>query len=183
MPEREISHFRPSTRLSLLSRLLPELTELLDAVCSGYLLITPDEGLRSSYLRTCRQIEKLIDHPELAPLVLVWNRPFESLLDLEDADIAWEQMGRPALLRLRAKVEEFCLDFDIEDIHDVTVDGLLRELHSEIRAYKSQKKHEEARWIKRVEAAAKRSQAHNNAPSERSPIEKPPLGFRPPVKS
>jgi hypothetical protein len=140
-------------RLYLVRELYARLWSILDAVCTGNLLI-PDTPLNQYYVKLCILIENELQAPDLLELSRDYRRPFESLYNLQDADIDWEYNGSVFVTGFFGRIEELWI-LNGQQVHkDPQVHDFLIELDQYIEQYKTRKKKIETNWVAKVKKQA-----------------------------
>ena len=152
-----------------------QLTQLLENLFSGYLLIVTDE-LNKIYLRLCSKINKILKEPGFENLASYIWRPFKNLRTLNpDAPGAdWEYGGQQTCGDFLSIVEELFIEsgektFPLEDEDQQLLDSIQEYLE----IYINYKNNYEKRWLQGVEKEAEEWKKKQG----KSQLELPEFGF------
>ena len=149
MENKEITNL--GEKLYLLRALYARVWVILDAVCTGKLIV-PDTPLNRYYVKLCLLIENLLEAPSLSDLKKDYRRPFETLYNVDDVD--WEYDGSVFVSEYLGRIEELWI-LNGQKIHeDPQVHSFLQQLDRYIEEYQKRKNKIEANFIPAVKKAA-----------------------------
>ena len=140
--------------LYLLKNLYGRVWTILDAICTGALLIS-DTVLNQYYVKLCLTIERILEAQELLDLSKDYRRPFESLYSLQDADIEWEYDGSIFVSGFYGKIEELWILNGQKKCEDIEILNFLQEIDQYIEKYKIHKNKVENNYWAGVKEYAK----------------------------
>ncbi len=140
-------------RLYLLRELYARVWTLLDTVCTGYFLL-PDTPLNQYYVKLCLLIENELKASDLLDLNRDYRRPFESLYNLQDADIDWEYDGSVFASGFFGRIEELWIQNGQKVHKDSQLRDFLQEVDQYIEQYKTRKKKIENNMMAKVKKQA-----------------------------
>lgn len=141
-------------RLHLLRQLFGRVWSILEAVCTGSLLIS-DAVLNQYYVKLCLLIENELGLPDMSELLKEYRRPFESLYNLQDADIDWEYDVGPFVSGFFGKIEELWIENGQEPYEDTEIADFIEAVDGYIERYRKKKEKTEANWRAQMKEKAK----------------------------
>lgn len=97
-----------STEIFRLNKYYNEFIFFLNTICSGKLIIV-DDAANKFYLKFCKKIQDILDHPGFENLRKEYWKPFDTIR-ISDLDIEWEYGGSQISQKFLSLIEEYSID-------------------------------------------------------------------------